>query len=79
MTKKVHDQVEVFEHALTNSEAKTYVLRLYVAGATPKSTQSIVNIKRICEEYLKGRYVVRSLRGQAVVLSIRKLLVAQRE
>ena len=56
MTKKVHDQVEVFEQALTNAEAKTYVLRLYVAGATPKSTQSIVNIKRICEEHLKGRY-----------------------
>ena len=55
MKKRVHDQVEVFEEALKDSESK-YVLRLYVAGATPKSTQSIVNIKKICEEHLKGRY-----------------------
>jgi circadian clock protein KaiB len=56
MTKKVHDQVEVFEEALKDSKEKKYVLRLYVAGATPRSTQSIVNIKKICEEHLKGRY-----------------------
>jgi circadian clock protein KaiB len=56
MTKKVDDQVEAFERALKGSTDKKYVLRLYVAGATPKSTQSIVNIKKICEEHLKGRY-----------------------
>ncbi len=33
-----------------------YVLRLYVTGMTPRSTQAIANIKKICEEYLKGRY-----------------------
>jgi len=33
-----------------------YVLRLYVTGVTPKSTQAIANIKAICEEHLKGRY-----------------------
>ena len=36
-------------------EAK-YVLRLYVAGTTPNSVRAIENIKRICEEFLKGRY-----------------------
>jgi circadian clock protein KaiB len=56
MTKKIRDQVEVFEEALRDSKEKKYVLRLYVAGATQKSTQSIMNIKRICEEHLKGRY-----------------------
>jgi circadian clock protein KaiB len=56
MTKKGHDQVEVFEEALKGPRDKKYVLRLYVAGATPKSTQSIVSIKKICEEHLKGRY-----------------------
>jgi len=56
MTQKVHDQVEVFEEAIKGSDHKKYVLRLYVAGATPKSTQSIINIKKICEEYLRGRY-----------------------
>ena len=33
-----------------------YVLRLYVTGATPKSTRAILNIKKICEEHLQGRY-----------------------
>lgn len=33
-----------------------YVLRLYVTGQTPRSLRAIQNIKRICEEYLQGRY-----------------------
>jgi circadian clock protein KaiB len=32
------------------------VLRLYVAGTTPRSARAIANIKQICEEHLKGRY-----------------------
>ena len=35
-----------------------YVLRLYVAGQTPKSIAAITNIKIICEENLKGRYTL---------------------
>ncbi|MDP1995040.1 MAG: circadian clock KaiB family protein [Ignavibacteria bacterium] len=38
-------------------EAK-YVLRLYVAGTTSNSVRAIENIKRICEEFLKGHYVL---------------------
>ena len=33
-----------------------YVLRLYVAGLTPRSRSAIANITNICEEYLGGRY-----------------------
>ncbi len=33
-----------------------YILRLYVAGMTPRSTRAIANIKEICEGRLKGRY-----------------------
>jgi circadian clock protein KaiB len=33
-----------------------YELRLYIAGQTPKSMAAIANLKRICEEKLKGRY-----------------------
>ena len=33
-----------------------YVLRLYVTGQTPRSTRAVENLKRICEEYLEGRY-----------------------
>lgn len=34
----------------------TYVLRLYVNDSTPKSERAVVNLKRVCEEHLKGRY-----------------------
>jgi circadian clock protein KaiB len=33
-----------------------YVLRLYVAGLTPRSTAAIESVKEVCEEHLKGRY-----------------------
>lgn len=33
-----------------------YVLRLYVTGTTPHSTRAIINIRKICEEHLHGRY-----------------------
>lgn len=33
-----------------------YDLRLYVAGQTPRSTAALINLKRICEEHLAGRY-----------------------
>ena len=33
-----------------------YVLRLYVAGQTPKSMAAFANLKKICEEHLAGRY-----------------------
>jgi len=33
-----------------------YILKLYVAGQSPKSVAAITNIKKICEENLQGRY-----------------------
>jgi circadian clock protein KaiB len=33
-----------------------YRLRLYIAGQTPNSVTAIANLKRICEEQLKGKY-----------------------
>jgi circadian clock protein KaiB len=31
-------------------------LRLYIAGATPRSIAAFANLRRICEEHLSGRY-----------------------
>jgi circadian clock protein KaiB len=46
----------------TDSQGKAarekYCLRLYVTGTTPKSNRAITNIKRICEEHLRGRYTL---------------------
>ena len=33
-----------------------YVLRLYITGTTPHAARAIVNIRKICEEHLQGRY-----------------------
>jgi len=35
-----------------------FELRLYVAGQTPRSMEAFSNLKRICEEHLKGKYTI---------------------
>jgi circadian clock protein KaiB len=35
---------------------RTWRLRLYVAGQTPKSITALANLKRLCEDHLAGRY-----------------------
>ncbi len=37
---------------------KLYELRLYVAGKTAKSVVALDNLKKICEEHLKGQYSI---------------------
>jgi len=54
--KKVKDSTKSFEEVLRKSLKNKYVLRLYVTGMTPKSTQAIQNIKKICDAELHGRY-----------------------
>ncbi|MCW3115823.1 MAG: circadian clock protein KaiB [Segetibacter sp.] len=41
----------------TVSEDK-YELRLYVAGRTTKSVAAINNLNKLCEEHLKGKYII---------------------
>ncbi len=50
------DQTAQFEAALSKRSSQKYTLRLYVSGATPRSTQAIENIRKLCDEHLKGRY-----------------------
>lgn len=33
-----------------------YVLRLFITGTTPRSARAIANLRRVCEEHLKGEY-----------------------
>lgn len=48
--------IEEFEQALQEAYSEKYLLRLYITGITPKSTRAIQNIRKICEENLKGWY-----------------------
>jgi circadian clock protein KaiB len=36
--------------------AESWMLRLYIAGRTPKSVTALANLKKLCEEQLPGRY-----------------------
>jgi circadian clock protein KaiB len=51
------DSTRQFEEALKQADRRQrYVLRLYVTGTTPRSSAAIMNIRKLCEEYLKGNY-----------------------
>ncbi len=44
-----------FEEALAKRGDERYVLRLYVAGMSPRSIAAVENIRRICDEHLLER------------------------
>jgi circadian clock protein KaiB len=43
---------------MKNGARRTWRLRLYVAGQTPKSITALANLKRLCESHLAGRYKI---------------------
>jgi len=54
---KVKSSTKAFENTLNHrAEEEHFVLRLYITGMTPRSTEAFANIKAICEEHLHGRY-----------------------
>lgn len=50
------DIAKELEDGLSRNGDERYVLILYVAGQTPRSTKAITNIRTICEGELQGRY-----------------------
>jgi circadian clock protein KaiB len=40
----------------TDPAREVWILKLYVAGQTPKSIAAFANLKKICEEHLAGKY-----------------------
>src|SRR4051812_35137885 len=53
--KRSGDATRAFEAAAT-AGLPHFVLRLFIAGSTPRSTEALANLKAICEEHLAGRY-----------------------
>jgi circadian clock protein KaiB len=39
-------------------KSEIWELRLYVAGQTPNSMKALVNLRKIAEEHLKGKYTI---------------------
>lgn len=50
------DAKDRLEKTLARQKKQKYILRLFVTGTTPASAAAILNLKKICEEYLGGRY-----------------------
>ena len=54
--KTAGDSTEAFERSRASPRKVSYVLRLYVAGTTARSARAVSNVRKICDEHLKGRY-----------------------
>jgi circadian clock protein KaiB len=55
---KDHDASAEPDASAPNGATEQWELRLYTAGQTPKSVRAFNNLKRICEEYMPGRYQI---------------------
>jgi circadian clock protein KaiB len=53
---KVKNSTEEFDLTMSEFSKDKYILRLYITGTTHRSALAITNLKKICEEYLEGRY-----------------------
>jgi circadian clock protein KaiB len=58
MIDKIHasSATKTYELALSAPSKTKHILRLYIAGNTARSAQAIMNIRKVCEEHLKGQY-----------------------
>jgi circadian clock protein KaiB len=54
--KAKEDVTTEYEAALEQRKSEHFVLRLYIAGNNFRSQMAVENVKKICEEFLKGRY-----------------------
>jgi circadian clock protein KaiB len=54
--KKIKSSAEDFDLSIAALSRDRYLLRLYITGSTSRSIIALTNLKKICEEYLEGRY-----------------------
>lgn len=53
---KVKSSTGEFDITIADKNVDKYILRLYITGTTTRSVLAISNLKKICEEYLEGKY-----------------------
>lgn len=56
MKKRTDSSSNSVKGAERKSKSEKYLLRLFVTGITPQSSRAIANLKKICDERLKGMY-----------------------
>lgn len=53
-----HARKDASQRKKPEPETEKWMLRLYVAGQTPKSLTAFANLKKICDEHLEGKYQI---------------------
>jgi circadian clock protein KaiB len=43
---------------MAKKETNKWILKLYIAGLTPRSNRALENLKKICEENVSGNYSI---------------------
>jgi circadian clock protein KaiB len=56
--KETKDPAAALARAAEAQQHACYVLKLYVAGVTPRSAAAIKSVTAVCEAHLKGRYAL---------------------
>ncbi len=54
--KKAKSPAKKSDMDMAATSEEKYILRLYVTGSTSRSIVALTNLKKICEEYIEGRY-----------------------
>jgi circadian clock protein KaiB len=54
--RKTFGDADELAAAAQRAGMERYVLRLYVAGMTPRSRRAVESVRTVCEEHLQGRY-----------------------
>jgi circadian clock protein KaiB len=57
LKKENSDKIKKEKRPVTTEKDK-WILRLYVAGQTPKSMTAFTNLEKICEEKLSGKFSI---------------------
>ncbi|MCF8081645.1 MAG: circadian clock KaiB family protein [Deltaproteobacteria bacterium] len=52
------EEVDPVSETAKDQNNEKWELRLYVAGQTPNCVKAFSNLRKICEEHLKGRYTI---------------------
>ena len=55
-TESAEQTLEEFEQLVADLAQPSYLFRLYVSGASPRSALAVANVRRICDKYLPGRH-----------------------
>ena len=50
--------VQDCKNATTGPSTNKYVLQLYIAGSSSRSRRAVVNVQKICQEFLQDVYVL---------------------